>query len=206
MKLSGYKKLLLLGTILLIIAGAVVVALKGVRVSLELQQHESIVVKIGKRVELNDIKEICNNTFENKNCVVRNVEMFDDSADIIVESITDEEKENLVSKINEKYETALTVQDLTVNSNSNIRIRDIVRPYIFPIVISVILIGGIYAIVYRNKETMVKYMKTLLIVVVTEMLLASIVAITRIPLTQSIITLMLFIAVAEIMFYMNKNK
>lgn len=206
MKLNGYKKLLLLGTILLIIAGIFVVALKGVKVSLKLQQHESMIIKVGKQVELKDIEEICNTTFENKKFVVRNVEMFNDSADIVVESITDEEKEKIVNKINEKYGTELTTQDLTINSNSNVRIRDIVRPYIFPIVVSVILIGGIYTIVYRNKEIVIKYIKTLLIIVITEMLIASIVAIVRIPLTQSIITIMLFIAIIEMLFYMNKNK
>lgn len=206
MKLNGYKKLLLLGTILLIIAGIFVVALKGVRVSLKLQQHESMIIKVGKQVELKDIEEICNTTFENKKFVVRNVEMFNDSADIIVESITDEEKEKIVNKINDKYETELTTQDLTINSNSNVRIRDIVRPYIFPIIISVILIGGIYTIVYRNKDVVIKYIKTLLIIVITEMLIASIVAIVRIPLTQSIITIMLFIAIIEMLVYMNKNK
>lgn len=206
MKLNGYKKLLLLGIILLIVAGIVVVALKGVKVSLKLQQHESIVMKIGKQVDLKDIEEICKTTFENKKVIVRSVEMFEDSADIIVESITDEEKEKLVNNVNEKYETELTVQDLTVNSNSNIRIRDIVRPYIFPLVISVILIGGIYVIVYRNKETVIKYLKSLLVIIITEMLIASVVAITRIPLTQTIITVMLFVAVAEMMLYMNKNK
>ena len=50
MKLSGSKKILLLGIILLIIAGIVVVALKGVKVSLTLQQHETVKVYIGKKV------------------------------------------------------------------------------------------------------------------------------------------------------------
>ena len=43
MKLSGSKKIILLGIILLIIAGIVVVALKGVKVSLVLQQHDMLV-------------------------------------------------------------------------------------------------------------------------------------------------------------------
>lgn len=206
MKLSGYKKILLLGVILVIIAGIFVVALKGVNVSLKLQQHESIIVKIGKSIELNDIKEICSNVFENKSCIVKSVEMFNDSADIVVESITDEEKQELVNKINEKYETELTLEDLTIKSNSNIRIRDIVTPFIVPIIVSVVLIGAIYIAVYKNKKTIVRYAKTLAITLVTEALIASIIAIVRIPLSQSIITLMLFVAVAEIMVCMNKNK
>lgn len=206
MKLSGYKKLLLLGVVLLLIAGIVVVALKGVNVSLQLQGHESIVVKVGKEIEIKDINEICNNVFQNKKYIAKNVEMFNDSANILVESITDEEKEKLVNNINEKYETELTVGDLTVRANSNIRIRDIVIPFVIPIIISVLLIGAIYGVIYRNKETIIKYCKTLGIVLLTEALVSSVIAIVRIPLSQSIITLMLFLAVAEIMYCMNKSK
>lgn len=206
MKLSGNKKIILLGIILIIIAGIFVVALKGVNVSLQLQQHESIVVKVGKSIELKDVKEICNNIFGDKDYIVKNVEMFSDSADIIVESITDEEKQELVKKINEKYQTKLTVEDLNIKTNSNIRIRDIVRPFIISIVISVVIIGLVYIVIYRNKEVVIKYAKTLAIILVTEAFIASVIAITRIPLSQSIITVMLFIALAQIMFYMNKNK
>lgn len=206
MKLSGYKKLFLLGVILLIIAGAFVVSLKGMKVSLELQQHESILLKIGKAVDLNDIKEICNDVFNNKKYIAKNVEMFDDSINILVEAITDEEKENLVNKINEKYGTEFAVQDLTVRSNSNVRIRDIVFPYLFPIICSVILVGATYLIIYRNKKTMINYVKALASTLVLEAVIASVVAITRVPLSQSIITIMLFVAVAQIMIYMNKNK
>lgn len=205
MKLSGYKKLLLLGIILLIVAGIFVVALKGVNVSLDLHQHESITIKIGKEINLKEIEEICNNVFENKKYIAREVEMFSDSTNIIVESITDEEKEELVNKINEKYGTELTVQNLSINSNSNIRIRDIVKPFIFPVVISMVLVGIVYAIVYRNKVAIIKYMKTLEIIILAEALIASVIAIIRIPLSQSIITLMLFVAVAEIMVCMNKK-
>lgn len=205
MKLSGYKKLLLLGIILLIVAGIFVVALKGVNVSLDLHQHESITIKIGKAINLKEIEEICNNVFENKKYIAREVEMFSDSTNIIVESITDEEKEELVNKINEKYGTELTVQNLSINSNSNIRIRDIVKPFIFPVVISIVLVGIVYAIVYRNKAAIIKYIKTLGIIILAEALIASVIAIIRIPLSQSIITLMLFVAVVEIMVCMNKK-
>ena len=189
MKLSGYKKLLLLGAVLLIIAGIVVVALK-----------------VRKEIELKYIDEICKNIFQNKNYITQNVEMFNDSVNILVESITDEEKEELVNKINEKYDTELTVEDLNVRSNSNVRIRDMIKPFIVPCVISALLIGAIYGIIYRNKEVVIKYLKTLGIVFLTEALIASVIAIVRIPLSQSIITWMLFVAIAEIMYCMNKNK
>lgn len=206
MKLSVEKKILLFGIILIIIAGIFVVALKGVNVSLQLQQHESIVVKVGKELELKDVKEICNNVFNNKEYVLKKVDLFNDSIDIIIESITDEEKQELINKLNEKYETELTTDDLTVTTNSNIRIRDIVNPYIKPILISVVVIGIVYAVIYRKKEIIIKYGKTLVIILVTEAFVASVIAITRIPVSQSIITLMLFVAFIEMIACMNKNK
>lgn len=206
MNLSGYKKIILLGIVLIILAGIFVVALKGVNVSLQLQQHESIMVKVGKAIELKDIKEICNNIFGNKNYIVKNVEMFNDSVDIIVESITDEEKQELVNNINEKYQTELTVENLTIKTNSNVRIRDIVSPFVVSICISVVVIGIIYIIIYRNEAGIINYAKTLAFTLVTEIFIASVITIARIPLTQSLITAMLFIAIAQIMFCMNKNK
>ena len=206
MKLDGYKKLFLFGVILLIVAGIFVVALKGVNVSLQLQKHESIVVKVGKEVELKDINQICGEVFENKKSIVKNVEMFNDSVDIVVEQITDEEKEELINKINEKYGVSLTVDDLTINSNSNIRIRDLVKPFIIPTIISIILIGIVYLAIYRTKEVVIKFIKTLIITLITEALIASVIAITRIPLSETIIILMLFVAIIEIMVIMNKKE
>ena len=87
--------------------------------------------------------------------------MFNDSVDIVVEQITDEEKEELINKINEKYGVSLTVDDLTINSNSNIRIRDLVKPFIIPTIISIILIGIVYLAIYRTKEVVIKFIKTL---------------------------------------------
>lgn len=66
MKLSGTKKILLLGLILIIIAGIVVVALKGVNVSLLYEQHESVNLVVGKEIDINDIKDICKEVFNNK--------------------------------------------------------------------------------------------------------------------------------------------
>ena len=91
MKLSGSKKIILLGIILLIIAGIVVVALKGVKVSLILQQHEEINIYIGKPTDIKDMKNICREVFKDKRFVVRNLDIFTDAYSINVESVINEE-------------------------------------------------------------------------------------------------------------------
>ena len=127
--MNGMKKIVLLGTILLIIAGLVVVALKGFNVSLFYKQHEEININVGKEINYSDLNSICKETFNNKKFEIRMMEIFNDSVNIRVDNtITDEEKTNLVNKINEKYGTELATSNLTVNKNFNIRIRDLIRP------------------------------------------------------------------------------
>lgn len=206
MKLSGMKKILLLGLILLVIAGAVVVALKGFNVSLIMQQHESISLYIGKQIEIKDIKNICNEVFGNKKVILREIELFNDSINVSVETITNEEKEQFVNKINEKYGTTFTAENVTVNTNANIRIRDLVKPYFKPVIVSAVLIAVYLVIRFRSMNAFKLLGKILGIIVLTEIALASFIAIIRIPLSPILINLMATIAVIELLVYINKKE
>ncbi len=206
MKLSGSKKIILLGLVLLIIAGIVIVALKGFNVYIMLEQHESINMVIGKEINLNDIKNICKEVFGNKTVVVRSVEFFNDSFNINVQSITDEEKANLVNKINEKYTTDFKAEDISVVKVSNVRIRDLVRPYIKPVIASVIVIIAYLIIRFRKMNTFKLLGKLFAIIALTELSLASIIAIARVPVSPVIVNLMTVIAVVELVLYINKQE
>lgn len=204
MKLSGSKKIILLGIILLIIAGIVVVALKGVKVSLLLQQHEEINVYIGKPTELKDVKNICKEVFGEKQFVVLDIDAFNDAYSINVESLTNEEKQALIAKINEKFTVQLSEGDISEKTLSNIRIRDIVKPYIKPVIISVLLMI-VYMIIRFRKESVIKLLgKIFGIVILTEAVIFSIIAIGRIPLSATMINLMAVIAIIELCVYINK--
>ena len=206
MKLSGVKKILLLGLILLIIAGTVVVALKGFNVSLTCKQHESLSLYIGKQINMNDIKDICNEVFENKNFVLKDVELFNDSFNISVETITNEEKEELISKINEKYGTSFVAENVKVNTNANVRIRDLVKPYLKPVIVSAVLIA-VYLVIRFRKISAFKLLGTILAeIVLTELAIASFIAIARIPLSPILINIMASIAVVELLVYIDKNE
>lgn len=206
MKLSGIKKILLLGLILLIIAGIVVVALKGFNVSLTCKQHESISLYIGKEINMNDVKTICKDVFGNKNFILRDVELFNDSFSISVETITNEEKEELINKINEKYGTNFSAENVKVNTNSNIRIRDLVKPYLKPVVVSAVLIA-VYLVIRFRKVNAFKLLGTILgEIVLTEFALASFIAIVRIPLSPILINIMASIAVIELLVYINNKE
>ena len=206
MKLDGNKKIILLGLILLIIAGIIVVAFKGFNVSLIYQQHENVSFLIGKDVDLIDIKQICKEVFNGKEVVLKEMELFNDSVNISVESITNEEKEQLINKINEKYGTEFTLEGITTRTISNIRIRDLIKPYFKPVILSAVLII-VYLIIRFRKSNIVELLGTIAVVIIlTEALLASIIAIVRLPLSPVMINLMMLVAVVELLVYINKKE
>lgn len=203
MKLSGTKKILLLGLILIIVAGIIVVALKGVNVSLLFEQHESVNLIIGKEVNIKDINNMCKEVFKDKKVIVRKVELFDDAVNINVESMTDEEKQNLVEKVNEKYETEFSAETISVRLNPKVRIRDIVRPYIIPLVISIIAIVAYMVIRFRKINVIKLLGKIAVIILLTEATVISIVTIVRIPVTPTLINVMFALAVFELVLYID---
>lgn len=203
MKLSGTKKILLLGLILIIIAGIVVVTLKGVNVSLLYEQHETVNLVIGKEVNINDIKNICKEVFNDKEVIVRKVELFDDAVNLNVESMTDEEKQNLVDKVNEKYETQFTVDSINVKVIPKVRIRDTVRPYIIPLIIATIAIVAYMVIRFRKIKITKLLGKIVAIILLTEATVTSIVTIARIPVTPVLINVMFAVAILELVLYVD---
>ncbi len=206
MELNGSKKIIILGLILLIVAGLVVVALKGFNVYLMLEQHESINIFIGKETNIKEVKDICKEVFGKKAVVVRSVDFFRDSFNISSQSITDEERNNLVTKINEKYGTELEAENIERMKVSNVRIRDLIRPYIKPVIISVVVIVAYLVIRFRKMNTFELLGKLFVLVALTELAIASLIAIVRIPVSPVIVNLMTVIAVVELVLYIAKKE
>lgn len=109
MKLDGNKKIVLLGLILLIVAGIVVVVLKGFNLPVLYQKHEAINFKIGNNIDMKKLNEICKEVFGDKEYNLKELEIFGDSATISAKSFTDEEKNSLVEKINTEFGTKFAV-------------------------------------------------------------------------------------------------
>lgn len=198
------KKVLILGLVLLIIAGIIVVLLKGFNVDLMLEQHTEITYDLGKEYDLKDIKTICKDTFGNKKVVIKEVELFGEAVSINVSSITDEEKETLVNKMNEKYEQTKTVDDLQISTIPNVRIRDWVTPYIKPVCISVFIVLAYMIIRFRRLNTLKLLGNIILKITVTVLAILSAIAILRIPVMPSYITILTIIAIAECCVYLSK--
>lgn len=108
--------------------------------------------------------------------------------------------------INEKFETDKTVEDLKVNSISNKRIRDVVKPYFVPMFL-VFVIVSIYAMIrFRKIDSLKLVLEYLWKIILTELVLLSIIAIVRVPVNDIVVNLFMMIAIAQLIYFMAKNE
>lgn len=105
---------------------------------------------IGKSFEVGEIVSITNEIYENQVAIVRKAGIVGDTVSITVKNSTEEQNEQLINKINEKYETSLTVSDLKIYYNSNVKGKDLIAPYIVPGIVAGIVILIFFGIRYRK--------------------------------------------------------
>ncbi|MBP3596350.1 MAG: hypothetical protein J6J60_02965 [Clostridia bacterium] len=97
------QKIITLALGLLIIAGIIVVALKGFNVDFMLKQHDSIEYSMDSEFEISDVEKITSEVLKDKKFKVRIIELFNDAISINAETITTEEAEQITKKLDEKY-------------------------------------------------------------------------------------------------------
>ena len=167
-------------TIIMIIGIAITLTI-GLNYSLKYQESKKIELYVEKEFETSDIKQIAKEVLQNDDVIIQKVEVYGDSVSIIAKNITDEQKESLITKINEKYGTELSADSTQIQTIPSTRGRDIVKQYIAPFAIATILIIIYVAIRYYKLNIVKVVLKTVLMLVVTQVLLLSIIAIARIP-------------------------
>ena len=101
------NKILIIILILVIIAGILVTANIGLNFDLRYEKSQKIELNLGKEFETSDIKNITNEIFPNQEVIIQKVELYKDTVCIIAKEITEEQRNNIVEKVNEKYGTEL---------------------------------------------------------------------------------------------------
>lgn len=203
------KKIISILLMCLIIAGVIVVATIGFNVGTKYSETTQISIKIGKEFEIKDIQKIANEVFEKQNVLVQYVELYKDMVQITVKNASEEQIKNLNEKVNEKYEISNEISDILVTEQSNVRLRDIAKPYIIPVV-TVSIITVLYVMVAFRKLGIGQVLyNTLMNMVSTQAILAGIYAVVRIPINRltMVIAMVLYIAsIALNIVYLNKVK
>lgn len=219
------QKIIALALGLLIVAGIIVIGLKGFNVDFMLKQHDSIEYTIEEGFEIKDIENICSDVFGDKQFKIRIIELFDDAISINAETITTEEADKLVKKLNEKYktmqesnseenkeeensenqETDITL-DYEIISNPKIKLFSLFKPYILPIILSTIAIIIYVAIRFKKLNSLKIVLKLIGLVLVTVLSLVSILAIVRFPINIVVIPIIMIIVLLELAIFCARNE
>lgn len=180
--LSNKNKIIYGLAILIIIIGLIVIISKGFNVGIDYRTSQKIEIYIGKDFDINDIKSIVKEIFGKQEVSIKKVELYGDMVSISSKEITEDQKNSVLDKIKEKYE----LDDVTtsVESVPNVKLTDIAKNYILPIVISIAIIA-VYSIVRFWKLNPVRvFVELILNTCIVEAVFASVLAIFRLPICK----------------------
>lgn len=182
---------------LIVLVGAVLVVTIGLRLDMKNDANTKIYVYIGKEFDNNDIEQIAKETFETDTAIVQKVEIYNEMALITIKEQNteniNEKIESLNSKINEKYGLENKKEDIVINNETKINMYSVIKPYILPMLISLIVILVYSSIIYRKLGILKNIIIYVLTVIGSQLLYASILVITRLPFNMFIIPIGLII-------------
>ena len=187
------KQLKIILIALVIIAGIVMIAVKGFNFDLKYQDTQRVELYLKTEFNISDIRQITDEVFGNQKVMIQKVEVFEDSVSITTTSISDEQKSNLITKINEKYGTEITAEDTTVENIGHTRGRDIIKPYIVPFAIAAIVVLIYLGIRYYKLSIAKAIAKSIGIMALAQILLFSVMAIARIPIGRLTIPMVILV-------------
>ena len=191
--MSIKSKILIIIMIIIIVAGIIVIGTKGFNFDLKYEKSQKIELYLEQEFEVNDIKDITNEVMPGKQVIIQKVEVFEDTISIIAKEITDEEKSNLITKINEKYGTELSADSVEIENIPHTRGRDIIMPYVVPFIIATVIILIYMAVRYHKLGSVKVIAKVIGVNILTQIILMSVIAITRITFGRLTIPMVLVV-------------
>ena len=194
-------KILVILIALILIVGAIMIGVKGLAFELKYQNGKQVEIDLGKEFDIKDMQAITNEVFGKQAVLIEQIEVYKDAANIITTDITEEQKADLVTKINEKYGTELSADNITIEEHSKIRGRDLIKPYIAPFAIATAIILVYFMIRYYKLKVL---LKSAGIIVLAQLVLLGIMAITRMQIGELTIPFVLVVYVLSLLISTKK--
>lgn len=185
--MNKYKTIIFI-TALIIVLGIIITLTTGFNVKMITKKHVQVQLDLGKEFNIEDIKNITNEVLDGQSVEIQKVEVYEQQVLISTNKISDEQKSNLITKINEKYGTEIKAEDTTVEKIPKMPLRDYLTPHIFEFIVVTILIAIYVCIRYKKIGILRTLAQTLIGLAVAQMLVFSILAISRIPIGSNIVS------------------
>ena len=177
--------------------GIVVCATTGLRQGTNYEASQKIFVEFKENFEKSDIEEISKEIFGEDKYKVDYIDKFKAGVIISVQDITNEQKENLENKLKEKYTSFKDEENAEEHNHNEILYKiemaetksyDIVRDYIKPMIIVAIVTIVFFSVVFRKIGIVKSVVIPAIIILGINALYISIIAITRLPINEYIVT------------------
>ncbi len=175
------NKLLYLILILIIILGEIVYAIKGFNKELNYSNRQEFEISSASTLDEIKIEEIAKSVITDRGVKVQKLERFNNALEIISTSISEEEKENIINKINEECNESISNENTKIISITSTRIIDILKPYLLPAIITFSAVLLYFLFLYNKLGIKMVLIKAISIPILFEIAYYAIIAITRIP-------------------------
>lgn len=194
-QLTKFNKIIIAIIVALIIIATIITATIGFEVELKFKDSQKIELYLEKEFEMSDIQNITNEVFKNQKVIIQKIEVYEDALSITASEITEDQKEQIINKVNEKYNTQVSVDQVNITTVPRLRIRKMFTQYIVPFIIALGIILIYMAIRYFKLGSIKVVGQTLLTIIITQIILFSVIAITRIPLGRITIPMVITVLV-----------
>ena len=191
-QLSQSKKIIVAITVLIIIVGVIVALTAGFKIELKYRNTQEIELDINKDVEIADIKTLASDIL-GKDIMVQRLDKEAGKVSVIAEEITEDQREEIVNKVNEKYEVELTTDNIQIKNIPPIHIKDMLLEVFTPFIVTSVIILVYFIIRYHKLGYAEVGIKTTLGIIVAQFVLFSIMAIVRIPIGRLTIPMVMMV-------------
>lgn len=176
------NKLLYSILIIVIIVGAIVYKVKGFNKELNYLGRQQFEISAASTFDESKVKELAKSVITDKKVKVKKVERFNNALEIISNNISEEEKDNIINKINEEYNETISNEDVSIISITETRVYDIFKPYILPAITTFAIILLYFILLYNKIGIKKVLVRGISFPILLEIVYYAVIAITRIPL------------------------
>ncbi len=169
---------------LIIIAGVAVWEAKGFRTEMQFAPRKQIQLTNYTGIEVSEVEGIVSEVLGNTKFMVQPVETFGNAVVVEAKEITEEQRNDIVTKFNEKYGTEVKSENVEIINIPFTRIKDVIKRFIVPGIITLTIVLIYFIIRFRKIGWKKVTIKTLLLPAVAELLLFSIISIIRLPFSR----------------------
>lgn len=176
------NKLLYIVLIIVIIIGAIVYKAKGFNKELNYSSRQEFEISAASTFDVSKVESIAKEILSNRKVKVQKVERFDNALEIISTEISEEEKQNIINKVNEEYNENISNEGISIITITSTRVLDIFKPYVFTAIISLIIVMLYFLLLYNKIGIKKVLINGISIPILAELAYYSLIIIVRIPL------------------------